>query len=401
MSSRSSIASIILILIVFSAGACSQNEGAPVASGDIFGIETFSAPASIDVQQDLEIGTTSSIYSFQYLADIAIDSKGAIYVVDAATSDVQVFSREGELLTRIGARGNGPGEFQQISEVEVTSHDSLYIYDGSLYRISVFRITDNPPGAELQRVLTVPTLPDGRTAQRLWVFDSGDFLVGYSEGYSASDLNEDKTLSVWSFTNTGELRGELFSMPAGDMLVQDRGNGGFRVSTMPFGREPVIRVFGDHIYAGRNDSLRINVLNREGALVTTLRHRYNAPAVVSEEEFQNRLQLYRIDFEELEPELQESIPRTWPVFETFVIDDQERIWVGINTSDHFHGSLWWVFDRNGSELASVRSSDHIHIKAVTGGYLYGDKVNHSGAQTLARYRIGDQLDSLSNSIAVR
>ncbi|MEX0890746.1 MAG: hypothetical protein WEB88_01160 [Gemmatimonadota bacterium] len=69
---------------------------------------------ALAVQEVLRIGVVDGDpdYQFQGIWDIAVDSAGGIWVVDAAES-VRRYGPDGRLTTRVGARGSGPGEAPQ------------------------------------------------------------------------------------------------------------------------------------------------------------------------------------------------------------------------------------------------------------------------------------------------
>jgi hypothetical protein len=69
---------------------------------------------------------------------VAVDSRGRYYVSDDERPAVNVFDSLGGHVAEIGRRGEGPGEFSAISAIAVGPHDSLYVYDPALGRMSVF-----------------------------------------------------------------------------------------------------------------------------------------------------------------------------------------------------------------------------------------------------------------------
>ena len=54
---------------------------------------------------------------FGYVRDVAVDSKGIVYAADFQHSSVYAFSSAGALVSEIGRKGEGPGEFDQLSSL--------------------------------------------------------------------------------------------------------------------------------------------------------------------------------------------------------------------------------------------------------------------------------------------
>ena len=345
--------------------------------------EHASSHRSIQLVKDFEVGTQSDLYFFGAISDIAADSKGNIYVADVKNFNIQVFSETGEHLRSIGEEGRGPSEFKLIWDLEIGDNDILYAFDRGLRRISVFATEDS---LRLLRTMAIPGSRYGGSPNRLWAVHDEGLLISFSVGFSIHDLHDEKRLIVRTLSTDGILGDEVLNVLERDHLVSQSGSN-FSVSTTPFGREPVIRTGPDNkIYYGRNDSLRIGIYSQAGELLRTIRHDDTIAATVSEEEFARRLKDYRIT----DPESIESIPKTWPIFETFVLDDEGKLWVAINTEEYHGGSLWWVLDQEGRKIAEVTSAEHVHLKAVRNGHLYGHKVDESGVQSLVQYRIVEE-----------
>jgi hypothetical protein len=93
----------------------------------------------VKLSQDLLIGTDSGDenYIFGRIEDIAINSKGEIFVLDSAESKVKKFSKEGKFIFSIGGKGEGPGEFRTSPiGIEIDKDGNLFVAE---YRkISIF-----------------------------------------------------------------------------------------------------------------------------------------------------------------------------------------------------------------------------------------------------------------------
>ena len=77
-------------------------------------------------------------YIFENPTLVEVDTKGKIYVADAATMTVRVFDQSGEFLASVGGRGAGPGEFQHLTAMAVDDHDHLLVIDYMNARITRF-----------------------------------------------------------------------------------------------------------------------------------------------------------------------------------------------------------------------------------------------------------------------
>lgn len=76
---------------------------------------------------------------FRQIADIALDTKGNIYVADQYR--IQVFDNDGDFLRAFGSRGNGNGQFRNLcgtAGVAVDAAGSVYVSDWGNHRVEKF-----------------------------------------------------------------------------------------------------------------------------------------------------------------------------------------------------------------------------------------------------------------------
>jgi DNA-binding beta-propeller fold protein YncE len=85
-----------------------------------------------------EIDSEDENYLFYRPCDIAGDSEGNLYVLDAGNHRVQKFDNKGKHLTTFGHSGQGPGEFQWPLSIDLDKEDNIYVADWRNCRLEVF-----------------------------------------------------------------------------------------------------------------------------------------------------------------------------------------------------------------------------------------------------------------------
>ena len=85
----------------------------------------------------------ASFYSFSCnnigsLNDIAIDTKGMVYVTDAHRGHVFKFTPEGEYLATIGSKGEKPHQFSHPLGICIDSNDIMYVTDSEKHQVMMF-----------------------------------------------------------------------------------------------------------------------------------------------------------------------------------------------------------------------------------------------------------------------
>ncbi len=78
---------------------------------------------------------------------VAVDRKGRIYIADTFLSEVKVFDRYGEFLTKIGGYGNDAGQFNLPTDVAIDKYNRLFVLNQGSSRIELFGIDNysQPP----------------------------------------------------------------------------------------------------------------------------------------------------------------------------------------------------------------------------------------------------------------
>jgi hypothetical protein len=80
--------------------------------------------------------------------DVVRDTAGNILVLDIRECRVQKLDPEGKFLMSIGRRGQGPGEFQSPSSMDVDEANNLFVFDAMGRKIEVF----SPEGRSLNTI---------------------------------------------------------------------------------------------------------------------------------------------------------------------------------------------------------------------------------------------------------
>jgi len=138
---------IVLSLFVFCGpqkaeweGTIKEVDGVTVVKNPKEGIWDSKENGDVTISQELKIGELDGPEEFLFvnIADVAVNSKGDIYVADNRLNEIRKFNKGGEYLLTIGRQGQGPGEFQSVSVLTMNSRDDLIAFDWILNRVSFF-----------------------------------------------------------------------------------------------------------------------------------------------------------------------------------------------------------------------------------------------------------------------
>lgn len=151
------------------------------------------------VRRDLVLGAFDDpVLAFSRIASLRLDRQGRVYVVQPSEAQVVVLDRDGNLVSRIGRRGQGPGEFISPADVGWFG-DTLWVADVAAKRITYFH------DSRLLRTHTYRTIPTGRRENiaAMLPIVGGEFLGVLARRYDASASDPDHTVPLLRITGDG------------------------------------------------------------------------------------------------------------------------------------------------------------------------------------------------------
>lgn len=311
---------------------------------------------------------------------LAADSHGVLYVGDAVNRHILVFSAEGRALETIGSQGRGPGEFEAIHEVLAGRGDSLYVFDASLGRLSVFSPRRGHPLAYTVRIATEEGIP-------YHFFVPADPARGFLFVFrqvAAGSISVHRVGSKGVADPNPVLRGR-----AAAAFVKRTGSG-ITKSTPLFGRKPMIGLARspDRVYYGWSDSLELDFFDLDGRPTGRLRADARSIPVTSRDlkyELRATNALRRKLLAQSEP------PAEKPAMRSVFVDDSSRVWVERYTADPAV-SEWWVFPADGGRHAVVPLDEKVRLRLVRDGRAYAVSRGEYDVPVVERYRVRVRTD---------
>ena len=111
--------------------------------------------------------------------DVAINSKGEIWVVDSGNNRLQLFDLKGKYLDEFGGKGTGHGRFIKPRSISIDKDDNLYVIDGKKgTRVQAFDTSGKflyvfgSPGKNSNQMMDASSLfADSRNGTKLYIMD--------------------------------------------------------------------------------------------------------------------------------------------------------------------------------------------------------------------------------------
>lgn len=302
---------------------------------------------------------------------------GRLAVGNNGSQEILVLDSEGGLEKRIGRAGEGPGEFRDITNLDIDADGALTVYDARIRRLTTFgpggvfsgdrRLFSPTP---LVRLRPLAVMADGRLFGINW--DSGDFTV--------LGVRRDST-PLFMFDPSGVVVDTLRVWPAQEWNFATLADGrGTMKNELGFGRTLAHAGRNGYAALGSTDSLAIAVYGLDGRVIMTVRGSGGTDRVELAE-----LQRWQAEREKdasdardfMRTAILETPHReTYPAFGSLHLDDQHRLWIGAyrrpgQTEQKYvvlgsNGRLWGVvevpaggqvLDVAADKIAILRSTD--------------------------------------------
>ena len=298
---------------------------------------------------------------------------GRIVVANGGVGDVRSFTAAGSHLASWGGKGDGPGEFRNLSWVAPWPGDSVVTWDGSPGRLRFF-----DAGGNFGRSVNLP-----RTYPRpLAVRPDGTILT-------VRQRERERLTIVEIRDGDGGLRASIGTWLNREW-IPEMGVDGPEPVVPAFSQELVTANWGDLVVATWNKPYEIRVLQADGTLTRIVR-REHTPVLPTEADravfvaeqiaylgtFVNAAgdrmpAAYREEY--FRPSLESRpLAERFPAFSTVLADEAGHLWVREYDlpREERPAPLWTVFDPEGRVLGFVETPAGLDILQIGEDFILG------------------------------
>jgi len=298
---------------------------------------------------------------FSEISSFTVDDEGNIYLLDRKENKILVFDKKGKYLRSFGKKGQGPGEISGPVGIRLTPARELLVEDSLNQRFAFFSLD----GKFLRSIST------GKFFGLAGVeFDSQAKMIAQHFVFEKNKVGQE----IKKFDK--ELN-PLFTIATDYMNIMAG-------KINPLSMLTIYRVGkNDTILISNLDRYEIKVLNSEGKVIKRILKEWE-PIKISDEYKKERLA-------QLPPETamfkdRIEVPKVFPPYENFFLDEQGRIFVKTyETGKMKEEHLFDIFDAAGNYIAKIALKGNDHF--IKGGKLYSVEETEDGFQVLKCYSL--------------
>ena len=402
----------VVALIVLSAACSADRRGWDGEARDSSGVRVvenrgrglWPESAAWRVADGLSIGSPEGeeAYLFGRIADVAVDSRERIHVLDATTRDVRVFDDGGAFLYRLGGPGKGPGELSPwANAILVGGGDTVYVPDYGETRINVY----GPEGGYVREIRLEPR-PGGRSWERL---DATRFLFrGLTIGRDEAGRF---TTSDGLFVTTGAFA-PLDTILSFDYPASPLGVPGQPVVPLIVNSALWCRLTDGRIAWTSLDRDEVRITDPAGRLMSVVRSGDWTRSPLTEGDRLAMKELLRRKLSRLGGDaasvdrLQLVYDETLPAITDLRAGPEGTLWVqrmgavaridpmAINASDAtgwLGDSVWTVLDSAGRRLGDIAMPGRVRITRITNDAVLGVRKDENDVERVVRLDLSRRL----------
>ena len=365
------IASCLLIFALFSALLLAQEvkiekiDGVIVVHNPKKPVDLPDIPGTLKLREDLRVGIESGDenYMFSQLNSIQVSDEEEVIVYDGQEVSIKVYDKKGKFIRKFGQKGQGPGELQRVSYINLIG-ENINVMDLGNNRFSYYSIEGK----------CIKEIPTGKYRPYDAKADSRGNVYGY-----VLIIGDNVTLDLIRFSQ--EFKPTL-TITSREMPKEPP----------PAGLAELIHFHvlkDDYLIWGRTYEYEFNILDKKSELVRRIIKDYNPIRITKDnliDEFKRRYPDKKLPPKL--PRIPDHFPKHFPVFENFICDEKGRIFVRTYERDEEGNVFYDVFDPEGryftrftlpfEELVTVVKKNRMYCM------IYGDK---EGIPKIKRYEM--------------
>lgn len=326
-------------------------------------------PAAYELVEELAIGLSDNPdEAFSEPGAIVVDQAGNILVLDSKDKKIKVFDSRGKFERAIGKPGQGPGEVEMPTGIQLTNEGELLIEDAMTRRLSFFK----PSGEFLRHV----SFADRMALVSLALDSRGNFL-GREMGFSGNAM-------FFEVKKYDPQLKPLFTLDKVEFPVPLPGSG---TKINPLDLISIYQFDSvGNIYYGRNVNYEIKVFNPEGKHIRSIQKDYD------------RVKITQADIDEIIERVASAgvggvnwgemfqFPEYFPPFQFFILDEKGKMMVRTfkkgKAKDEYEVD---VFDAEGKFVAQMVTKADLRVWKKE--KLYGIEETEDGLRVVKRYRL--------------
>lgn len=340
---------------------------------------------SIALIPEQSYGETGEPYLTDIL-DTVVDDQGRVIILDTKSDYshiIQVFNDDGSFHSQLGGQGKGPGEYGLVVGLQ-SKGSNIFVLDITSLRLNVYLSVDY----SLHRTILFEQWKKDNDLMFGFVEprNDGHFLVTFNDIPSKTGRLEN-TFHVMDIAGN-RVFVEPLIFPAGFKITsRESVQPGMPLSFM--GKTITTLSDDDELHSVWTPDFLIKKHDSNGNYLSSIYYPikgipFNLDDYTPKSRFEPDVRDVRNAFDTMG----EVVPETFPVVETLMVDDENRIWVAVPMDTRKDMLEWWILAQSGELLAKLQLPSSNSIFDIKNGFLYSKETDDkTGVEFIVKNRI--------------
>jgi len=343
--------------------------GIPVVYNPDEPVSLPDTPSQLTLIEDLRLGEPDEKmdYPFSMLSWFSVDDDENIITMDNEEGCIRIFDKTGKLIKRFGRKGQGPGEFQNVTFMSIIEGNKIGIIDPPNHRFSLY--------SEAGECLKEVKLGEYWRVERVKP-DSRGFL--FANFVTVNRVEQDVSFTV----DLIKFDPDFNPVKTMGSFEQSRERNEVNMLEKRFGYD----VRDDDVLVwGINTEYVLNFIDPEGRLIRKAVKDYE-PQKLTEED---RKWHYKLSFgeRELPPQIKLNYPRHYYPYAYLFCDDEGRTYVRTYQKAGQGEIFFDVFDSEGRYIAKFSRPVGEMPSLIKKGKMYSILRDRNELPLLRRYKM--------------
>jgi len=340
-----------------------RNPEAPIYSKDV-----------IKFEKELTIGLSEgpSEYLFGSISSYCVDDEENVYVCDDKINQISVFNNRGKYVRSIGRKGQGPGEYQIISNIQIINRNEIAIFERGKPALIIYdkngKIISEKKNLSIEYSIASYIDNDGN----IYMGTSETFISDYIRLVKLNNKYE-KIMTIAKITISSDMK----HYPPNEL----------RYILLP----------DNSIAWAITSAYEISIVNSQGKLVKKITKAY-MPARISEAFKDNMLKKTPFEFR---ASLKQRFGDYFPAFDIMCSDDDNWLYIKSFEKEKATDNIFIdIFDREGRYIArnSLKMGEELTPRqegklVIKKNKIYVKDFNEDGFPVINRYLIKKSINS--------
>jgi len=324
--------SFTAIISAFILSSCSSPGGSGVGSN---------FEPTFTITETARFGNSEDV-SISAISNIMVASDGTTLVSDGRSPAIYMFDAAGSYIGTVGNVGRGPGEFDAPPSIALFENDSLFVYDRSLMRATIFARNDTSWSYARDFVVTNADAGEYQLSSLVKLPAMDGYVTSEQIAVIPENLTNPSAIRYRIVAEDGSVLKAEYASRSFPESVAAGDPGSVTVAVLPFGWSSFIRFEngGTYYLGAKSDKLVIDQFDVDGNRVGGI----DVPVVerpITDADKQ-------LDPRAANPVVSGQLPANHPAYVSFLVSDIGNYWVNIGQIDA--SSTYWVVVNPQSEV---------------------------------------------------